>query len=193
MISAANRYTITLDASVLFPNMKRDVLLRFFEADLYRAQWTDQIQQEWLRNAIAKFPENEAKLHRTDKLMREHFASAWVDEEEYVHFIDIVTLPDLNDRHVVAAAIGGRADYIVTDNLIHFPEAELARFNLEVGSADKFLSGTFEHYPESAIRVLAEHRLGLKSAPGQSEYVMLLRQRGLPRLASQVHAHIDMI
>ena len=57
MISAANRYTAILDASVLFPNMKRDLLLRFFEADLYRASWTERIQQEWLTNALSQYPD----------------------------------------------------------------------------------------------------------------------------------------
>ncbi|MDM8164468.1 MAG: PIN domain-containing protein [Roseovarius sp.] len=193
MIPAANRYTVTLDASVLFPNMKRDVLLRFFEADLYRAQWTERIQQEWLTNAIRTFPDKEDRLLRTDSLMRTHFDSAWVEETEYAHLIDLVTLPDADDRHVVAAAIAGRSDYIVTDNLKHFPEAELSRFRLEVGSADKFLSGTLEHYPQIALTVLAEHRQGLRSAPSPVEYIMLLRQRGLPRLAAHVHAHIGLI
>ena len=57
MIPAANRYTAILDASVLFPNMKRDLLLRFFEADLYRASWTERIQQEWLTNALSQYPD----------------------------------------------------------------------------------------------------------------------------------------
>lgn len=81
MIPAANRYTAVLDASVLFPNMKRDLLLRFFEADLYRARWTEQIQQEWLTNAIAKYADKEDQLRRTDALMREHFEDAWVDSD----------------------------------------------------------------------------------------------------------------
>ena len=193
MIPAANRYTATLDASVLFPNMKRDLLLRFFEADLYRAQWTEAIQQEWLQNAIEKYPSNEASLRRTDSLMREHFDSAWVHEDNYAHFIDLVSLPDPDDRHVVAAAIAGAADYIVTDNLKHFPDDALAKFGIEVGSADKFLSGTLEHYPQSTLRILSDHRRGLRSEPGKSEYVMLLRQRGLPRLAAHVQANIDAI
>lgn len=125
--------------------------------------------------------------------MRQHFDSAWVHEEEYAPFIDLVTLPDPDDRHVVAAAIAGRADYIVTDNLKDFPDAEMGRFSLEVGSADKFLSGTLEHYPRTAFKVLADHRQGLASSPSQSEYVMLLRQRGLPRLAAYVLAQIDAI
>ena len=76
MIPAANRFTAVLDASVFFLNMKRDLLLRFFEADLYRASSIERIQQEWLTNAIAQYPSQDAALRRTDGLMREHFANA---------------------------------------------------------------------------------------------------------------------
>lgn len=191
MIPAANRFTVTLDASVLFPNMKRDLLLRFYEADLYRAQWTEEIQQEWLRNALAKYPDNAAGLLRADRLMREHFESAWIDKADYAQFLDVITLPDPDDRHVVAAAIAGRADYIVTDNLKDFPQEELDRFGLEVGSADQFLAGTFDHYPAEAIGVLAEHRQGLRSAPGPADYVMVLRRGLLPQLAARAQDRLD--
>ncbi len=186
MIPAANRYTVVLDASVLFPNMKRDLLLRFFEADLYRARWTERVQQEWLTNAKLKYPAKALKLERTDQLMREHFESAWLEESRYERFIEIVDLPDKDDRHVVAAAIACRASYVVTDNLKHFPEQELAKFDLEVGSADQFLSSTFDHYQYQAFQDLRDHRANLRSQPSQSEYLMMLRSKGLPLLASRL-------
>lgn len=193
MIPAANRYTVVLDASVLFPNTKRDLLLRFFEADLYRARWSETIQQEWLRNAKEKYPKRLDNLERVDSLMREHFMSAWIDEDEFEKFIDLIDLPDSNDRHVVATAISCKASYVVTDNLKHFPEAELDRFDLEVGSADKFLSGTFDHYTNEALNDLKRHRLGLRSQPSVSEYIMLLRARELPLLASRLQPFKELL
>lgn len=192
MIPAANRYTAVLDASVLFPNMKRDLLLRFFEADLYRAQWTERIQQEWLISAIGKYPENEDRLRRTDALMRENFESAWI-QTEYEPFIDAIDLPDPDDRHVVAAAIVSAAQYIVTDNIRHFPAETLTRFGLEAGTADKFLAGTFEHYERDALGVLRDHRQGLKTLHSPTEYLMMLRQKHMPRLASQLMPYREAI
>lgn len=191
MIPAANRYTAVLDASVLFPNMKRDLLLCFFEADLYRARWTDWIQQEWLGHAIAKYPDKEDCLRRTDALMREHFEDAWV--EGYDRFIDTVELPDSDDRHVVAAAIRTKAQYIVTDNLKHFPEDTLAELDLERGTADKFLAGTFEHYEMPALRVIRDHRAGLRARPSPSDYLMNLIAKGLPLLAARLKPHRETI
>lgn len=193
MIPAANRYTVVLDASVLFPNMKRDLLLRFFEADLYRARWSEMIQREWLENAKEKYPNKGPNLDKTDQLMREHFQSAWVDEEELVKFIALVQLPDPDDRHVVACAVACKASYIVTDNIKHFPQDELARFDIEVGTADKFLSGTFDHYLNEALHDLRDHRAGLRAQPSKSEYLMMLRSRALPLLASRLQPIKDLL
>lgn len=46
--------------------------------------------------------------------------------------IDILCLPDPNDRHVVAAAIKGRADVIVTFNLKHLPAETLNAYDIDV-------------------------------------------------------------
>lgn len=172
--------------------MKRDLLLCFFEADPYRARWTETIQQEWLQNAKEKYPGFSEKMSRTDELMRNYFGDAWV--EGYEHFIDLVELQDdPDDRHVVAAAIKCKAQYVVTDNLKHFPEDVLSEFDLERGTADKFLASTFEHYPHQALQVIRDHRSGLNSAPSESEYLMMLVAKGLPLLSSRIKPHRNAI
>lgn len=186
MIPAANRYTVVLDASVLFPNMKRDLLLRFFEADLYRARWTEKIHHEWLSNAKAKYPSKTDRLDRTAQLVRKNFEDAWIEDGKYERYVELVELPDPEDRHVVAAAIECKASYIVTDNLKDFPEQELAKFDVEAGSADKFLSGTFDHYQNEAFADLRRHRQGLRSAPSPADYLMMLRAKGLPLLSARL-------
>ena len=42
-----------LDANVLYPCRKRDILLRFSEARIFFARWTEQILSEWTRNILA--------------------------------------------------------------------------------------------------------------------------------------------
>ena len=189
MLPSANRYTAVLDACVLFPNMKRDLLLSFFEADLYRARWTETIQQEWLTNAIDKYPDKEANLRRTDTLMREHFDDAWVEEgyKRYTPLIHLESDPD--DRHVVAAAIECKAQYIVTDNIKHFPKNILADFDIERGTCDQFLASTFEHYPTKALEVIRNHRAGLRGKPSESAYRMMLVAKGLPLLSARLKLH----
>jgi hypothetical protein len=48
-------------------------------------------------------------------------------------------LPDKNDRHVLAAAIMGRASAIITQNTKHFPKECLDKFGVICQSADEFL------------------------------------------------------
>lgn len=187
MIPLANRYTAVLDANVLFPNMKRDLLLRFYDADPYRARWTETIQQEWLNRALEKYPDKERNLRRTDALMRENFDSAWVTGHE--RFIGTVELPDSNDRHVVAAAVRCAAQYIVTDNIKDFPESTLGEIDLERGTADKFLASTFEHYVSQSLEVIRDHRKELRTQPSAPEYIMNLVAKGLPLLAARLKPH----
>jgi hypothetical protein len=52
------------------------------------------------------------------------------------------------DRHVLAAAIVGKADVIVTDNLTHFPQSVCRDFDLEVQTADQFLLHALSLYPD---------------------------------------------
>lgn len=65
----------------------------------------------------------------------------------------VVEMRDSNDRHVVAAALAGRADVIVTFNLKDFSSDELPGelFSL---SPDEFLLDVLDLYPETVMRVL---------------------------------------
>lgn len=58
---------------------------------------------------------------------------------DYEPLIEIVDLPDSDDRHVLAAAIKAHAQLIVTDNTKDFPEPALASWNVEAKSADDFV------------------------------------------------------
>lgn len=78
MIPASNRFLCVLDASVLFPLASKDLLLRFYDADLFKARWTDQIMSEWTANLKRKRPELSDGIDRTEALMRQRFDDAWV-------------------------------------------------------------------------------------------------------------------
>jgi len=53
--------------------------------------------------------------------------------------MEILELPDADDRHVLAAAIKANARLIVTDNTKDFPQAVLAPWIIEARCADDFV------------------------------------------------------
>jgi len=114
------RYTAILDACVLYPAPLRDLLLSFAAEGVFDARWTRQIEQEWVSNLLAKRADLSAdQLARTVQLMRQAVEDCLIEDYEYL--IEVLHLPDPDDRHVLAAAIVGHADAIVTFNLKDLP------------------------------------------------------------------------
>ena len=131
-------YTALLDANVLFPAPVRDLLLQLAVTDIYRARWTVDIHREWIDNLLANEPHRQrAALERTRDLMDAHTRDALITG--YESLIPSLDLPDQNDRHVLAAAIVGHCDVIVTANLKDFPETALEPFGIEAQHPDEFL------------------------------------------------------
>lgn len=181
----ADRFVVVLDANVLFPFRKRDVFLRFYHAGLFRARWTSDILDEWTRNLLALKPHLAESIQAQLAAMSREFPEAVVTG--YERLIDGLTLPDPNDRHVLAAAIRCGAQHIVTENLVDFPNDVLSEFCVEAIDSDEFLARTFDLYPNEALEVLRLMRQGYRNPPfTQSEFIMDLTAKGLPKLASRL-------
>ena len=130
-------YTVVLDASVLVPGFLSNFLLWMADADLFRAKWTDDIHQEWMRGRRKRYGHEQTVLDARRNVMDTGFPDSLVTD--YDSLIDGLSLPDKDDRHVLAAAIKCGANAIVTSNLKHFPTHMLAPFNLVAISQDDFV------------------------------------------------------
>ncbi|MCH2088282.1 MAG: PIN domain-containing protein [Pseudoalteromonas sp.] len=179
-------YTVILDACVMYPAPLRSYLLYLAQTGLYRAKWTEQIHDEWTRNLLKKQPYiSEEKLQRTRELMNRHVPDCVV--EGYEPFIAGIELPDQDDRHVVAAAIKGQAEGIVTFNLKDFPDDKLAPLGLSAIHPDVFLSDMFELDPSRALLAAQRQRRSLKNPPmSVDEYLNSLQKQKLPTLVSKL-------
>ena len=163
-MAGSARYTAVLDACVLYPAPLRDVLLSLGRAGLYHARWTNQIQDEWVRNLQAQRPDiADDKLRRTCELMNMAIPDCLI--ENYEALIDKIHLPDPDDRHVVAAAIIGHADAIVTFNLKDFPQSVLSAYNIEAQHPDDFIVNQLELHELLALTAIKEMRARLAKPP----------------------------
>lgn len=192
MSHVADRFVIILDANVLYPFRVRDALLRFNEAGLFRARWTEEILNEWENALLRTKPQLEDSISAQRTAMQEAFDEAWV--EGYDSLIPTITLPDQNDRHVLAAAIRAGAQHIVTDNLKDFPDAALEPFGIKAISADSCLTATFELYPADASAALNRMRRAYRNpSMTAAEFLDDLTRAGLPKLALLAREYIDTI
>lgn len=113
-------FTALFDADVLHPAGQRDLLIRLAQVGLFRGRWTVRILDEMEQSIIARHPEHAGKLTRTRDLMCEAVPDCLVTG--YEDLIEALTLPDPDDRHVLAAAIRCGAQVLVTNNQRDFPQ-----------------------------------------------------------------------
>lgn len=172
-------FTAFLDAPVLYPAPLRDLLLELAVADLYRAKWSNAVHEEWIGAVLKNRPDlTRAQLERTRDLMNAHARDALVTDFEPL--IDVLELPDPDDRHVLAAAIKGRADLIVTVNLKDFPAEKLDPWGIEAQHPDEFLTHQFHLSQPIFLQAVKTVRLRLKNPPKSVEdYLDTLRAQGL--------------
>lgn len=86
-------FTVIYDACVLYPNTLRDLLMELAVRDLYRAKWTDEIHDEWIRNLKQNKPDLPIeKLYRVQDLMNENVRDCLVTDYQWL--IGKLNLPD---------------------------------------------------------------------------------------------------
>jgi hypothetical protein len=81
----------------------------------------------------------------------------------YESLIGSVTLPDPDDRHVLAAAIVAEADVIVTYNLRDFPNDSLDRYKIEAQHPDEFVHRLIDLTPSLVVDVVRAQLASLKN------------------------------
>jgi predicted nucleic acid-binding protein len=186
-------FTALYDACVLYPAPLRDLLMQLALTDLYRAKWSHMIHDEWIRNLLRHRPDlTRERLERTRERMDAHTRDCLVIGFEAL--IDALELPDPDDRHVLAAAIHGRADVIVTYNLPHFPPEHLSRYGIEAQHPDEFLTHLIDLAPGSVCAAARTHRLRLKRPQKTvTEYLETLEHQSLSQFVAHLRAFQELL
>jgi hypothetical protein len=183
--------TAIIDACVLYSAPVRDLVVRLAQAGLLQARWTDEIHEEWIRNVLKNNPHlDRARLERTRSLMDAAVRDCLVIG--YADLIESLTLPDADDRHVLAAALRAGANVILTFNLSDFPQATLVPHGVEARHPDHLFAELLDADTDGFCAAVRLQRQGLKNPPVSVEALLLkLETVGLPQTAADLRQHAD--
>ncbi|RQS57834.1 PIN domain-containing protein [Burkholderia sp. Bp8963] len=152
------RYTALLDACVLYPIAIADSLMSLATAGLSAAKWSTRIEQEWIAALENRRADLKGRLEFRRDCMRAAVPDWEVPETAWVPLVSAYELPDPDDRHVLAAAVAGHADCIVTANLRDFPSEIVSAYGIEVVDPDRFIINQWDLDPVTAHVVIQKCR-----------------------------------
>ena len=181
-----DNFPVALDSCVLFQAMIRDTLLRAAEAGLYRVHWSQQILDDTIRNLLAK---NKIKSIEKAQYLIQELIGAFPDAlvEVPPTLVSAMT-NNINDRHVVAAAVNASARIIVTFNLRHFLRKDLEPWGLEAQTPDIFLTHLYDISPEIMMDVIQRQSQDFQNPVSVAELLSMLNKR-VPQFVSRLQSH----
>jgi len=180
-------FAILFDTNVLYGALRSDIVLTLAEHGLFRPLWSADILHE-LRKNLIEDGKPQALVEKRLATMQAHFADAMVDG--YQDLVPTMT-NDPKDRHVLAAAVRGGADVIVTFNLKDFPKASVDPFDIEVVHPDHFLLDQLDLHDAATLRCLLQLVEAYDSpAMTVDDLHLALIRSGVPKFAAALRARL---
>lgn len=161
---------------------------------LFSAKLSKKIEEEWIGSLEANRPDLKGKLlYRRDQ-MRCAVLDWEVPEAAWQPSTASLQLPDPADVHVLAAAIAGHADCIVTSNIKHFPGEIVTPYAIEVLDPDQFIVCQWDLDNVVAIGAFKRMRARRKKPEESAEdFAQTLERNGLPATASRLREAAELI
>ncbi|MCZ4351445.1 PIN domain-containing protein [Roseovarius aestuarii] len=170
-----------LDTCVIYPTVMRQMLLGAARGGAFTPLWSARIIEEWQRAAIKLGPAGVAQAAGEAAMLALEWPKAQVTWASGLEAR--LWLPDPADTHVLAAAIAGSADVIVTMNARDFPRNVLAEEGLGRADPDAFLLGIHAAQPEMMAEVGGSVLAEARRLSGEDwQMRALMKKARLPRL-----------
>lgn len=185
ILNQNNEYAAVLDACVLLPMPLCDTLLRLAEDPaFYRPLWSQEILRE-----VGDAMETRLKLTKDQRdyrlsQMQKAFPEAMVRIPKKL--LETFDCPDKDDRHVLACAVKGQANAIVTKNTKHFPPECLEEYGILCQPPDEFLVHQFYLGPQEVVEKLDRQAAAIRK---QRDYTLSLLVKDAPVFCSLIHQH----
>jgi hypothetical protein len=182
-------YPVFFDTCVLLKPYLCDTLLSIAECGIYRPLWSADVLEELARNLRRRGATQPQVDHRLGQ-MTAHFPDAEVTG--YQRLIGSMT-NDQKDRHVLAAAIRGGAETLVTENLRDFPASSLAPYDVTVAHQDEFLLDQLDLSAAAVLAALRRQVSRHRRDPRTVEDLLDIlgnQGHGCPRFATACREHL---
>ena len=173
---------VLIDACVLYPTLLRELVLGLAALGGFTPLWSERILEEW-RRAAARMGPRDAEIAGLEiEAMTARFPEAIVAALPAT--LERVHLPDPDDIHVLAAAIDGQADELLTLNIRDFPTNALAAHGIIRRHPDEFLLEALHARPDKMIALVADVLARAQSfGIDVSNRRKLLKRAKIPRFA----------
>lgn len=167
------------DANVLYSRVVRDYLLYAMAHQLIRVTWSAEILGEVVEHLIENVEGFDvAAGERLVAAMNGTFPYAQVDlTAEARAAVSEFTLPDKDDRHVIAAAVSAEAAFLCTEDRTGFPPDVLAELGIEAVTPDELFCTLIEVVPEAMLEVHRTVVARLRGATDESTIAALRASR----------------
>ncbi len=178
---------VLIDACVLYPTVMREVLMGVAAQGVFDPLWSARILEEWAR-AAARIGDGYEDVARGEiALLKARWPKA-----EISHAPDLeasLYLPDPDDTHVLASAIAGKADILLTMNLKDFPTRTVSEHGVVRRDPDSLLREMFDEDPETVQQVAENVRVVAEQLSGTPQDMRkLMKKARLPRLGKALVA-----
>lgn len=172
---------LCLDACVLYPTVLREILIGVAGQGLFTPLWSARICEEWRRTAERRSPGDGLIAEGEIALLDARWPGAHIPANPALEHR--LWLPDPADIHVLATAIDGQAQGIVTLNLRDFPAQELRPHNLHPHHPDMLLYRLWQDHPDPVAQTVTRVHAKAQSLAGEPlDLRKLLKRARLPRL-----------
>lgn len=178
---------VMIDACVLYPTVMREVVLGCAAQGLFEPRWSPRILEEWARATIKLGPEQEVWARGEIAALGVQFPQSCVSYDRAIEAR--FWLPDAGDIHVLAAAVSGSCDAILTMNAKDFPGNILGEEGLVRRDPDGFACQLFAQAPD-VVRNVADGILAEANRLSERPWEMraLMKKARLPRFGKALIA-----
>lgn len=176
---------VLIDACVLYPTVMREVLIGCAGQGLFTPCWSPRILEEWARATVKLGPEAEVFARGEIAALRARFPRASVTPDDGL--LRRLWLPDADDVHVLAAAVAGHCDAILTLNAKDFPGNLLADEVLFRADPDGFMLRLYGEAPDVVAQV-AQAVLSEANRLSSEPWTIraLMKKAQMPRLGKRL-------